>query len=355
VAQPLTRHPDPGGADISTPAVPTFAIVGGKTVKSVVFGDIERCMDIVRAAYLAHGAGQSVNPNSYFLRFPERPTARIIALPAYLGEAFDVAGIKWISSFPENVSHGIPRASAVLVLNDCANGYPFACLEASIVSAARTAASAVLAARACVQGRKQPRTLGIVGNGLIARYLYEFFERTGWAFPHIRLYDSTAGESQRFSGRLALEERHAVVYEETIDPLLRASDLVLFATTAGAPYVHDPGFFAHNPVVLNISLRDLGTDVISGSYNVVDDVGHVLNANTSVHLTEQQLGHRRFIHATIPQLLAGAGQLGTDRPIIVSPFGLGVLDLAVGKWVYEQAKERGELVEVPDFFAELVR
>ena len=91
------------------------------------------------------------------------------------------------------------------------------------------------------------------------------------------------------------------------------------------------------------------------SYNVVDDVGHVLNANTSPHLTEQRVGHRRFIHATIPQLLAGGCRMQSDRPIVVSPFGLGVLDLAVGKWVYDRAKARGEIVDVPDFFWELTR
>jgi 2,3-diaminopropionate biosynthesis protein SbnB len=340
---------------VSPPKAPAFAIVGGRTVHAIVFGNIEGCMGAVRAAYLAHGSGHSVNPNSTFLRFPDRPTARIIALPAYLGEAFEVAGIKWISSFPENVARGIPRASAVLVLNDSANGYPFACLEASIVSAARTAASAVLAARACTEGRPRPRTLGIVGNGLIARYHYEFFVRTGWTFPNIRLYDAAPGESRRFAGRLALDARHAVVHDEAVEPLIRESDLVLFATTAGAPWVHDPRLFAHNPIVLHVSLRDLGTDVILGSYNVVDDVGHVLNANTSPHLTEQRVGHRGFIHATIPQLLAGERRPGTDRPVVVSPFGLGVLDLAVGRWVYDGAKARGELTEVPDFFWELTR
>lgn len=320
-----------------------------------MFGDIESCVGAVRAAYLAHGAGQSVNPNSYFLRFPDRPEARIIALPAQLGDTFDVAGIKWVSSFPGNVAQGLPRASAVLILNDCANGYPFACLEASIISASRTAASAVLAAQKCAEGRPVTQTLGIVGNGLIARYLYEFFVRTGWHFPNIRLFDSTPGESERFSQRLALDSRHEVVHDPAIEPLLQASDLILFATTASAPYVHDASLFAHNPIVLHISLRDLGTEIILNAYNVVDDVGHVLNANTSPHLTEQQLGHRNFIHATIPQLLAGADLPGADRPVIVSPFGLGVLDLAVGKWVYDQANARGEVMEVPDFFWELTR
>jgi ornithine cyclodeaminase len=340
---------------VTASTAPSFEIAGGKVVHAIVFGDIEGCMNVVRRAYLAHGAGRTVNPNSYFLRFPDRPTARIIALPASLGDGFDVAGIKWISSFPDNVARGVPRASAVLVLNDCANGYPFACLEASIVSAARTAASAVLAARACAADRPLPRTLGIVGNGLIARYVYEFFMRTGWSFDELRLFDNAPGESRRFSERLALDGRHAVTCDESIEPLLQASDLIVFATTAGTPYVHDPCLFAHGPIVLHVSLRDLGTDVLMSSYNVVDDIAHVLNADTSAHLTEQRVGHRDFIHATIPQLLSGEKRVATDRPVVISPFGLGVLDLAVGQWVYDRAKARGELVEVPDFFWELTR
>jgi ornithine cyclodeaminase len=161
---------------------------------------------------------------------------------------------------PENVPPAFPapRPSSSERLRE---GYPFACLEASIVSAARTAASAVLAARACAAGRPPARTLGIVGNGLIARYLYEFFVRTGWTFPNIRLYDAVAGESRRFSERLALDARHAVP-DDAIEPLLRASDLIVFATTAGAPTFTTP---ASSPTTRSCSTsrcRDLGTDVI---------------------------------------------------------------------------------------------
>ena len=44
-----------------------------------------------------------------------------------------------------------------------------------------------------------------------------------------------------------------------------------------------------------------------------------------------------------------------NRTRIFSPFGLGVLDVAVGKWLYDLAVERGLQIEVPDFYGNLSR
>ena len=43
------------------------------------------------------------------------------------------------------------------------------------------------------------------------------------------------------------------------------------------------------------------------------------------------------------------------RPIIFSAFGMGILDLAVGKWVYDQAVSAGRDLRLSDFFHEVVR
>jgi hypothetical protein len=59
-------------------------------------------------------------------------------------------------------------------------------------------------------------------------------------------------------------------------PLPAGSDLIIFATTADAPHVHNTSLFAHNPIGLNISLRDFVTHVMLSSYNLVDDIDHVL-------------------------------------------------------------------------------
>ena len=111
-------------------------------------------------------------------------------------------GLKWISSFPENVAAGVPRASAVLILNDHDTGYPFACLEASIISATRTAASAALAADWLSRGRSRPRRIGFVGAGLIARYIHTFLAGTGWLFDEIGVHDLSADSAAGFRSYL---------------------------------------------------------------------------------------------------------------------------------------------------------
>src|SRR5438045_8165866 len=184
-----------------------LSIINGKSVFDIVRAHRCECIRVVQEAYLAHADGQSVNPDSYFLQFPDTPDCRIIALPAYLGNSFHVAGLKWIASYPGNVQRGFPRASAVLVLNSYDTGYPFAILESSIISAARTAASAVLAAQWLNGHSRRAHSLGIVGNGFIARYVSEFLADTGWEIDDLLLHDRPPLESGQFMNETCLLER----------------------------------------------------------------------------------------------------------------------------------------------------
>jgi len=115
-------------------AAPTFYVVPGSAVRRAIDGDPQRVFEAVEMAYRLHAEGNAINPDSYFLRYPDRPNSRIIALPAHIGGGVQKSGIKWISSFPDNNAGNLARASAVLILNDGATGYPVACNEAAIIS-----------------------------------------------------------------------------------------------------------------------------------------------------------------------------------------------------------------------------
>ncbi|MEU3895418.1 2,3-diaminopropionate biosynthesis protein SbnB [Streptomyces sp. NPDC045251] len=342
---------------MSTPAaIPDFSVVTGAAVHRALRGRQRDVIDLVEQSYLLHGTRQTVNPPSYFLRFPDRPTSRIIALPASVGGERPVDGIKWIASFPTNLERGIPRASAVLILNDPQTGYPYACLESSIISAVRTAASAALAARTLGADRPAPRRIGFVGTGLVARYLHEYLSALDWRPEEYGVFDLSAAYADAFAGHLRQTSQDTSVrVHDSAEDLIRACDVVVLATTAATPHLADPDVFAHQPLVLHVSLRDLGTEVILDSFNVVDDVEHVLKADTSVHLAEQATGGREFIAGTLADVLNGAVKVPADRTVVFSPFGLGVLDLSVGEHVAALARSAGDVTVVDGFFHDVER
>ncbi|MFK0291838.1 2,3-diaminopropionate biosynthesis protein SbnB [Streptomyces sp. NPDC090442] len=356
-----TAHTTPHSqttADEPTPrTAPPFAVISGAQVQQALTGHEREIVDLVEATYRLHGDGKSVNPPSYFLRFPDRPTSRIIALPASLGGQSPIDGLKWISSFPTNVAAGIPRASAVLILNDHETGYPLACLESSIISATRTAASAALAADRLSLGRPRPRRVGFFGTGLIARYIHTFLAGTDWEFDQIGVHDLSPDSAAGFRTYLEQTSTNSpmITVHDSAEELIRNSDLVVFATIAGQPHVSDVTWFDHHPLVLHISLRDLAPEIVLAATNIVDDIEHCLKADTSPHLAEQRTGGRDFLAGTLDDVMAGRVTVPKDRTVVFSPFGLGVLDLAVGKHVYDEVARSGQLHVVEDFFHELRR
>src|SRR5205807_9443462 len=127
-ARPLSRTDHPARRRLGETMTTAFRVVPGAAVNDILSSSRELVLKLVEQAYLIHDDGDSVNPDSYFLRFPAKPTARMIALPAYLGGSVDRIGTKWIASFPDNIRTRLPRASAALLLHDYQTGYPVACL-----------------------------------------------------------------------------------------------------------------------------------------------------------------------------------------------------------------------------------
>ncbi|WP_338495627.1 2,3-diaminopropionate biosynthesis protein SbnB [Pseudomonas sp. WP18] len=340
--------------DATHSTTPPLHVVKGSTVREVLRQFPDLAQDTVRETYLQHHRGATENPDSYFLRFKDSPADRIIALPAACMDGADkVAGIKWIASFPGNTRHNLQRASATLILNDLATGYPIALLEASIISAVRTATSAVLATHCLLGQRSEIPRLSFVGAGVISRTILEQFRVSRWAIGEVLIHDTDADSAQAFRAHaLALGFNCRVL--DTLEQALE-NDVVVLATNAAQPYIDERYAFKAGTVLLNISLRDLAPSQILGAFNVTDDIEHCLKANTSLHLTEQQVGHRDFIHGTLAQLVLGERNPDPSRPMIFSPFGLGVLDVALGKKIFDIAQAQQQSVPVTDFFESTLR
>lgn len=328
-------------------------VLSGREVETALAGHEAETMAAVAAAYRAHGRGDSSLPHSIFLRFPGDDLNRIIALPAYLGGDDRLAGMKWIASFPGNVARGRARASAVLILNDADTGYARAVLESSVISARRTAASAALAARELVPGGKAA-VAGLIGTGVINFETARFLVHALPSLERFVVFDLDAGRAAAAAEKIAASFGREAVVAATVDEVYRDCPLISFATTAVKPHVADLSACAPGSVILHVSLRDLMPQVILAADNVVDDVDHVARAQTSIHLAEQLQGDRGFIRCTIAELLEGTAPPKADPAAlsIVSPFGLGILDLAVGQLALRLAREQGMGTVIPSFLPE---
>lgn len=332
---------------------PNFFIVPGTVVKKILAKEHAKVMDVVRQTYLNHERGKTINPDSYFLRFDDRPDARIIALPAAIKGDEAISGIKWIASYPENTRHNLQRASATLVLNDYQTGYPMALLEASQISAARTAASCVLAAQWLSQEKRMKR-VAVIGAGVIARAIMEYFFHQDWVIDELVLYAASFDDCSRLK---ALSEPFCkkVTVVSDAPSAIRSSSHVVLATTAVVPYLHQTDLLTPGQVVLNISLRDLAPQLLLNAFNLFDDVEHCLKASTSPHLAEQMTGGRDFVAGTLAQLMLGEIVVNRSCPLIFSPFGLGVLDVAVGQYLLDVAIAKNLAKKIEGFFPDVAR
>ena len=320
-----------------------IVLIKNHEVLTLLDGREAEVLDAVRAAYMLHARHQSSLPHSLFLRFPDNPRNRIIALPAALGGDFDVAGMKWIASFPGNLELGIERASAVIILNSSQTGQPFSLIEGSTISARRTGASAAAAALA-LQGPRSYDRAALIGCGPINFEVLRFLLVACPSVRRLTLFDLSPERAAAFGE----ECRRAfpgleVSAAADADEALASAPLISLATTASVPHISDLSACPRGATILHVSLRDLAPKVILAHDNVVDDADHVCRAETSLHLAEQASGGRDFIRCSLADVLLGEAPARRDPDglTIFSPFGLGVLDMALAKLVYDLAIGQG--------------
>lgn len=309
-------------------------IISGEEVGKILFGKEKKIIQLIRAVYIDHQNKKSIIPHSVFLRFPSETKNRIIGLPSCIGKT---VGIKWISSFPDNLKKGMDRASAAIILNSLDTGRPYVVLEGSIISAKRTAASAALAAVTLSNGRVV-KTLSLVGCGLINFEIFKFIISQFRSLERVNLFDTNFKQAELFSRKIKKISDINIKISNTIEECLQSSMLISLATTATTPYITSQAIIPKQSVVLNISLRDISPDIIKNNFNIIDDIEHVNRENTSVHLATMKYGDSDFINGSLGAVLVEKIKIyDNSKRIIFSPFGLGILDMQLARFVYEQA------------------
>lgn len=290
-----------------------------------------------------HAKGEFTAPPSSFLKRPECPHVadRIIGLAGHLGGSFDIEGIKWVASAHRNPERGLPRANAVIVLNDADTRLPIALLEGGLISAMRTAVVQALAARHLA--RTGAREVGLVGAGRIGALTLWVLSRWFPDLERYRVFDLSSERARAFAAhmnRLGTEVEVVDCFEDAIAP----ADIGVAATTAESAYI-PASCFKRGALFLNVSLMDPTFEmVLAADKIVVDDWLQCIHSDRVLaRMTREGLLSREDLHAEFGEIVSGQrpGRENDEERIFFNPFGLAIEDLAVALAVYRTARDRG--------------
>ena len=145
--------------------------------------DMKQCVEVMERLLVTLNKGDYVmggkNHNSHgcMIMFPDDPQfpgmpknadeRRFMAMPAYLGGEYQMAGMKWYGSNVENKKQGLPRSILMMMLNDKDTGAPLALMSANLVSSYRTGGIPGVGAK--YLARKDAKTVAIVGPGVMGK------------------------------------------------------------------------------------------------------------------------------------------------------------------------------------------
>lgn len=328
---------------------PDVLVLDENSISATLRGMEDKILARIRTTYEMYGTGACVVPKSAFMRLSEARPERFIALPAAIPEA---AGVKWIASYPSNIDQGLNRASAVIVLNSNTTGYPVAIMEGALISAVRTAASAVVAAQA-LHPMDECKSIGLIGAGRINFEVARMRARLHPLLDEVVVYDYAPRNFDRFEAAMGTVcSGIRVLPSRSVDELLDRTSLISIATSAVEPHIHSLSELGPGATVLHLSLRDLAPELLLGTQNIVDDVEHVLSNGTSLAAAAKLISTKQGVIDTITDILTGRCTRDPARIAVFSPFGLGVLDIALASMIEERARTQALGVIFPSLSPE---
>ncbi len=209
--------------------------------------DMKSCVDAMEEMFRLMKIGDyrmgGANGNSHgsMVMFPEKspfpempvdgPDRRFMAMPAYLGGKFDMAGVKWYGSNADNKEKGLPRSILMLILNDKDTGAPLAFMSANILSAYRTGAVPGVGFK--YFAKEDAETMGIIGPGVMSKTALAAAIAVRPTIKTVKVKGRGKASLQKFIDCARKEYPGLDIYGvDTIEEAVRDSDIVSASTSS---------------------------------------------------------------------------------------------------------------------------
>ncbi len=308
---------------------------------------MEECIEAMAEALAALERGDMEQPLRSLAR-PEGAESLIGLMPAYRARPAPAYGLKAVCVFPGNPARGLDAHQGAVLLFDGETGVLRCAVNASAITAIRTAAVSGVATR--LLAREDVRILAILGAGVQARAHLTAMAAVG-DFEGARVWSRTPAHAAALAeeGGVPFPVETAASAEEA----LRDADVVCTTTTSAEPVVHRAWLAdgTHvNAVGSSIpTTRELDTETMAAASLFVDRRESTLN-EAGDFLFAQRDGAigPDHIRAELGELLTGAapGRTSPDELTVFKSLGLAVEDLAAVEHVYRRARETGTGTEV---------
>ncbi|EGW38786.1 tyramine oxidase subunit B [Desulfosporosinus sp. OT] len=313
----------------------------------------------------SHGVMMVFPDSSPFPNMPTNgPDRRFMAMPAYLGGRFDMAGMKWYGSNVENKKQQLPRSILMLTLNDKDTGAPLAYMSANILSAYRTGAVPGVGVK--YFAKEDAKVVGVVGPGVMSKTSFAAIMAVRSGIETVKIKGRGAAAIENFAEHIRQEypQVKTIQVVETVEKAVRGSDIVCLCTSSPTgdpkeyPYVSEEWIQPGTLFLCPAAARFDDDFILNRARNVTDNI-------QLYEAWEEECGYPAYNTVPIPAVhcmdLIHEGKLKKEQVddlgdiltgkipvhrqeneiIIYSVGGMPVEDVAWGTVCYRNALEKG--------------
>jgi ornithine cyclodeaminase len=280
---------------------------------------------------------------------PEASDGFMGLMPAHRGGERPLYALKAVCIFPGNPARGLDAHQGTVTLFDGTTGQPTAIVDASAITAIRTAAVSALATR--LLAAEDARELAILGAGVQAAAHLEALQAVR-DFERVRIYSPTREHAERLAQRAGGGTTATVA--DNAEDALEGANVVVTATNSREPVLRrewlTPGAHVNAVGASAPTSRELDTATVADSSLFADSRESVLNEAGEFQLAvrEGAIEGPDHIRAELGEVVAGMhpGRTDAQEITLFRSLGLAIEDMAAAERAVGNARSRGAGVEV---------